>query len=151
MKQSLSVDIPRPREAVFPTVLDNLSEWSEACAEDEVLEKVGDGEAGTTFRVVTEERGRRMEFQGVVTAHEPPRHSAVSLTGPAFDIDVAYDFDELEGGTRVTQTSEVKPKGFFKVLFFLMKPLIKRQGCDAQTKELDAMRAYCEREIPAEG
>jgi hypothetical protein len=148
MRSELHVDVPRPRRLVFPTVLDNLSEWSETCVEDEVLEQVGESEPGTTFRVVTQESGRRMEFTGVVTAHRPPEHSACRLSGPAFDIHVAYDFEEVEGGTRVTQRSTVEAKGLFKLLFFLLRPLMRRKSCESQAKELDAMRAYCERVIP---
>ena len=44
--------------------------------EDEVIEDKNG--VGTTFRCVTEERGRRMVFQGVVTLWEPPTKSAIS-------------------------------------------------------------------------
>ena len=77
MRSTLSVEVDRPIAEVFDYSMNNVSEWSITCVEDEVLQEKPEG-VGTTFRIVTEERGQRMEFQGVVTRHEPPTASASS-------------------------------------------------------------------------
>ncbi len=143
MESRLSVDINRPIAEVFEYSTNNLAEWSITCVEDEVIEEKP-GMVGTTFRVVTEDRGRRMVFQGVVTAHEPPHRNAVHLDGDQFDIDVEYLFEEIASGTRVTQHSVVRGKGFFKVFFVLMGWLMSRAGCKAQESELASLKEHCE-------
>lgn len=149
MKSELSIDIDRPREAVFDVVLKDVAAWSITCVEDERLEDVDDGGVGTRFRTVTEERGRRTEMTGEVTAHDPPRSSRCYLVSDAFEIDVHYDFEELPTGTRVTQRSEVTFKGFMKVLMALLGWAFKKSACDAQLQELQAMKAYAEEQLPA--
>jgi len=52
MQSSGSVEIDRPIEAVFEYTNKNI------VVEDEVIEMKNDGGLGTTFRSVTEERGR---------------------------------------------------------------------------------------------
>jgi hypothetical protein len=47
---------------------------------------------GTTFRSVTKERGKRMEFAGEVTRYERPTVSTVMLIGKSFDIEAAYTY-----------------------------------------------------------
>lgn len=78
---------------------------------DEVIDEKPEG-VGSTFRVTTEEKGRRMEFEGLVTRHEPPTAHAVFMTGSQFDIEAQYLFEDLGGRTRVTRRSEVHGKGF---------------------------------------
>ncbi len=143
MESRLSVDITRPISEVFEYTTDNLAEWSITCVEEEVIEEKPGG-VGTTFRVVTEDRGRRMVLQGVVTANEPPRRNAVHLDGDQFEIDVEYLFEEIASGTRVTQHSVVHGKGFFKVIFILMGWLMSRAGCKAQEAELASLKEHCE-------
>ena len=150
MKSELSIDVLRPREAVFPVVLENVADWSITCIEDEVIEMKNDGGVGTTFRIVTEEKGRKMEFTGEVTAYDPPNSSRAYMVNKSFDIDVIYDFEEIPGGTRVTQRTEVHPKGFTKVVFTLMGWMFKKSACDAQLNELEAMKAHAEAKIPVE-
>jgi hypothetical protein len=110
-----------------------------------MIEEKNDGGLGTKFRTVTEERGRRMEFPGEVTHYEPPTASTVVLVGDSFDIEAAYTFESLdEGRTRVTQNSDVTPKGFLKVFFFLFGWLMKKGGCEAARKELENLKRKCE-------
>ena len=66
MKQSACIEIDCPIDDVFRLTNDHVAEWSIIVVEDEVIEQKPDG-VGTTFRTVTEERGRRMEFDGIVT------------------------------------------------------------------------------------
>ena len=101
--------------------------------------KKNSGGVGTTFRSVTKERGKRMEFADEVTRYERPTVSTVMLIGKSFDIE-AID----ENRTRVTQNSDVTPKGFLKVFFFLFGRLLKKGDCDAEQKELKNLKRLCE-------
>lgn len=148
MRQEASVEISIPIDEVFPLTTEHVAEWSNVVLEDEVLDEKPDG-VGTTFRSVTEDHGRRMEFQGVVTRHEPPHAHGVQLTGEAFDIEVAYLFEDLSGRTRVTQVSDIAPKGFLKVIFVLFGWMMKKSSCRALEKELNSLKSFCEQQSAA--
>ena len=142
MQSLASIEIDRPIDEVFAYTNGKVAEWSLTVVEDETIEDKGG--VGTTFRCVTEEKGRRMEFQGIVTVWEPPTRSAISLTGKSFDIEAEYRFDDLDGRTRVTQESIVSGKGFVKVMFFLFGWLMNKQGCKAVSNELESLKKKLE-------
>lgn len=151
MRTEMSVDIDRPIEEVFDYTTGHVSEWSKTVTEDEVLDAKPEG-VGTTFRIVTEEHGRRMEFKGVVTRHEPPTFSAVLLTGRSFDIEAEYSFEDLSGRARVTQRSSVTGKGFVRAVLFCLGWLMKGSNRRAQQAELLNLKRLLEaREYPPGG
>ncbi|RMF42921.1 MAG: hypothetical protein D6753_06395 [Planctomycetota bacterium] len=142
MHSQASIVIDRPIEEVFRYTNDHVADWSLTVVEDEVIEDKGG--VGTRFRCVTEEKGHRMVFDGVITAWEPPTRSAIHLTGKSFDIDAEYRFEDLGGRTRVTQDSIVMGKGLVRILFLLFGWLLKKQGCDATQRELESLKNHLE-------
>ena len=142
MRSLASIEIDRPIDEVFTYTNEKVAEWSLTVVEDEVIEDK-DG-VGTTFLCVTEEKGRRMEFQGVVTVWEPPTKSAIYLTGKMFDIEAEYRFEDLGGRTRVTQQSTVSGKGLIKIMFFLFGWLMNKQGCKAVNDEFESLKEKLE-------
>lgn len=146
MHTEASIEIDRPIAEVFEYTIHNVAEWSLTVVEDEPIEQTPD-HVGSTFRCVTEERGRQMVFQGLVTRHEPPTFSSCQLVGDMFDIDVEYRFEDLSGRTRLTQHSEVKPKGFTKVMFFLFGWAMKGSTCNAVNNELESLKTHAEASI----
>lgn len=143
MKNEASIEIDRPIDEVFRLTNDHVPQWSIIVVEDEVVNETPD-RVGTTFRLVTEDRGQRMEFEGVVTRHEPPHLNAIHLQGDSFDIDTEYTFEDLSGRTRVTQCSSVAAKGWLKIFLFLFGWLMKKSSCDALRKELASLKTFCE-------
>ena len=143
MRNEVSVEIDRPIDEVFRLTNDHVAEWSIIVVEDEVLEEKPEG-VGTTFRTVTEDHGRRMEFQGVVTRHDPPHAQAIRLTGEMFDIETEYAFEDLSGRTRVTQRADVTGKGFFKFNMFITGWLMNKSHCKATENELNSLKRFCE-------
>lgn len=151
MRTESSVEIDRPIGEVFEYTTRNVAEWSIIVVEDEVIDEKPEG-VGTTFRVVTEDRGSRMEFDGVVTRHEPPTAHAVLMKGKQFDIEAEYLFEDLGGRTRVTQRSTVTGKGFVKAVFLLFGWLMRKSGCKSLEKELSNLKQLIEaRESQAAG
>jgi len=146
----MSVEIGRPITEVFDYTIHNVAEWSIIVVKDEVIDEKLEG-VGTTFRVTTEEKGRRMDFDGLVTRHEPPTAHAVFMRGKQFDIEAEYLFEDLGGGTRVTQRSKVHGKGFVKVIFFLFGWLMKKSSSNALEKELLNLKRLIEarKSLPA--
>lgn len=147
MQTEMSVEIDRPIEKVFDYTTNHVAEWSQTVVEEEILKETPEV-VGTTFRIVTEEKGNRMDFQGVVVRHEPPHASAIQLTGPQFDIDVWYLFEDVSGRTRVTQKSIVKGKGLVKVMFFLFGWMMAGAGRKSIQQELNNLKRLLE--APAE-
>lgn len=143
MLSESSVEIERPIEEVFEYTNNNVAEWSKTVIKDEVIDEKP-GRVGTTFLCVTEENGRQLEFQGLVTRYEPPTASAVQLTGKYFDIEAEYFFEDLSGRTRVTQRANVSGKGFTKVMFFLFGWMMYKSGCKAQENELNSLKRLLE-------
>lgn len=142
MRSVASIEIDRPIEEVFTYTNENVAEWSLTVVEEEITEDRNG--VGTTFRCVTEDRGHRMEFQGVITHWEPPTKSAISLTGKSFDIAAEYRFEDFNGRTRVTQESTVSGKGFLKIVFLLFGALMNKQGCKAVSRELESLKRKLE-------
>jgi hypothetical protein len=138
-----SVEIDRPIHEVFRLTNEHVAEWSIVVVEDELLDEAHKG-VGTRFRSVTEDHGKRMEFQGIVTAYDPPYASAVKLTGDMFDIEAAYSFEDLGQRTKVTQFSTVTGKGFVKLFFLLCGWMMNKASGDALAKELNSLKRYCE-------
>ena len=142
MHSLASIDIDRPIDEVFAYTNEKVAEWSLTVIEDRVIEDKNG--VGTTFLCVTEEKGHRMDFHGVVTHWAPPIKSAISLTGKSFDIEVEYRFEDINGSTRVTQESTVRGKGVVKIMFFLFGWLMHKQGCAASLKELESLKQKLE-------
>lgn len=143
MRTECSVEIDRPLGEVFEFTTDHVAEWSIIVVEEEVLEETPDG-VGTTFRVLTEDRGRQVELHGVVTRHEPPTAHAVHMVGNQFEIVAEYTFEELDGRTRVTQDSTVRGKGLFGVILVLFGWLMRSSSCKAQERELANLKRILE-------
>ncbi len=143
IKTEGSVEIDRPIHEVFRLTNEDVAKWSIVVDESELLDGTEKG-VGTRFRSVTEDHGKRMEFQGIVTAYDPPYASAVKLTGDMFDIEAAYSFEDLGQRTKVTQFSTVTGKGFVKLFFLLCGWMMNKASGDALAKELNSLKRYCE-------
>ena len=143
MQTEMSVEIDRPIEEVFDYTTNNVAEWCSVVLKDEIVDQKTAG-VGTTFRLITEERGHRMELQGIITRHKPPTAHAVLMKGKQVNIEAEYFFEDLGGRTRVTQRSTVNGKGFVKVMFFLFGWLMKKSSCNALEKELSNLKRLLE-------
>ena len=144
MQNEQSVEIDCPIAEVFDFTINNAVKWVDIVVEDEVVEDKNNGGVGTRFHVVTIEKGRRMEFDGVVTRHEPPNVSAVLLKGQYFDLDIEYTFEDLSGRTRVTQVSSAKGKGFTKLMLFLLGWMMKSAGRKSLERDFATLKRLLE-------
>ena len=143
MHNEASIEINRPIDVVYRLTTEHVAEWSLTVVDDEVLHEVPGG-VGTTFLTVTEERGKRMEFAGIVTECDPPRVHASFLAGAGFDIDVRYLFEDLGDRTRVTQVSDVEGKGLIGLMLKYLGWMMKQSSHQAAQKELASLKQFCE-------
>ncbi len=112
---------------------DCLLKWIPNLVENEQLIST-ENKVGSTFRQVYLENGRRMEMTGEVISFEENKTIGCAISGKMFDLEVHYCLEDLGNRTKVVQTSEVKMKGVFKIIGFLMGAFMKK-GASKQTAE----------------
>lgn len=148
MRNEASIDIDGSINDVFDITTNDVEKWSLVVIEEEVIEHVP-GEVGSRFRTVTASSGKQMEFESVVTAYDRPHLSAIQMIGRSFDIQAAFRFESIDGGTRVTHISEVTGKGFMKFLLKLLSGVMHKASCQALNDELKSLKSYCDYKLTA--
>ena len=143
MQTERTIEIDAPIEHVFDVATQRVGEWSTVVVEDKWSGGKTEG-VGAEFEVVTEDRGKRMDFQGVVTQWNPPHGSESDMFGKYFDIHVKNELEDLGGRTRLTQISSVNGKGFFKIMFALTGWMMRKSSCDSLDKELAGLKRLAE-------
>ena len=120
--------IKRPVEDVFAVLSDfsNGSKWASGAVEP--AKKTSDGPigVGTTWHGVGKIMGRQFDTDVTCTEFEANRKLTISLTKP-FPTTSRIAFESIPGGTRISQTVEGEPGGFFKLAEPLTVSMAKRQ------------------------
>ncbi len=143
MKSEASVEIDRPIDEVFDCAVRKVVDWCSIVVSDEVVNETPDM-IGTTFKTVTNDRGREMVFDGQVIEHAPPNRHVVEMTGKQFDVKAEYSFEDIGGRTLVTERCEVKGKGFFRFMFIIMGWLMRKASCRDLARELENLKNFAE-------
>ena len=128
-RAEVSTTIKRPIEEVFAVLSDfsNNSKWASGSVE--APKKTSDGPigVGTTWHGVGKFLGRRIESDFECTEFQANRKiAATSKSGP-FPLTTTVTLEPVAGGTRVSQTIEAEPGGFFKLAEPLLVTVAKRQ------------------------
>jgi len=123
-----SVVIARPVDAVFAFLADheNLPAWTVGVKRSRRL-TVGPPAVGTTYQVVGVLLGRPVESSYQITAFEPGRGFAATMSSPMFGFSEQYRFEPDQGGTRVSMSAAVEPRGVFRYLSPIMTVGVRRQ------------------------
>jgi len=146
MNISYTIDILRPPEEVFLWIgsPEKAMVWMTSVSKTEFLHRTPDM-IGTTFReVVADEKGST-ELQGVVRDYRPNQRIAFHLSGSYNVVDVEYRLDTIEGGTRLTQTAEVRFKSFLWLVSIVMGPVFKKKLVEQVSQEFANLKQLCER------
>ena len=85
-------------------VNEDVLQWSSYIVERDMFDDGKPMGVGKRFRTVAADRGNRIEYNGLVTAYEPPCVLALKLTSPTFDTETAYAFESVGRSTRVSQS-----------------------------------------------
>lgn len=128
IQHQVSVHINRPMEQVFAFVADakNLRTWQSNLVENEQLTEEP-ARVGTRFREVRRTGPRQSEIQAEITVFEPHKHFATrTLTGP--QVTVSYDFEDENGGTRLTYKFVMITSGFMRLLEPLISGSMKKDS-----------------------
>ncbi len=62
---------------------------------------------GCTFRQQVRQLGRTLEYEGCITAYEPPRHLQIRLRHPRFTLDAHYLLEEFPSHTRLIYRADM--------------------------------------------
>ena len=130
MAITFQVDIEAPLEQVW-TLLDDETQlplWMPEIVETVYPEdRDRDALVGTTFRQKIKEGGRVKEYEGEVTAYQPPQKLGIRLGDGQFFFDVTYQLSPIGTGTRLDYSAELVTKTLLaRVMGFLFRPLTMR-------------------------
>jgi hypothetical protein len=136
-----SVTIDRPARDVFAFVadLENVPKWNYAIVE---TRKTSEGPVaiGATYRQ-TRSIPTRSEETLRVTELEPDRRFAVHGELGPFVGTLAYDFEDLNGRTRLMNTADLEGRGLMK----LAAPMASGRVREAVAENLGALKQLLER------
>ncbi len=136
--------IDAPADIVFLWLEDNnrLKQWVPNLVSDETIVETPE-KIGTKFQQVFLENGRNMEMIGEITEYVENKLMRVMMQGDKFELDVSYRLKSLgDAQTEVTQDTQLKFKGFMKILtpiFFLVSKLSKNNPQTAAHAKLKQM------------
>ena len=120
-------DFEQPPEEIFDFIVDNRNErdWHPLLKWVEAKPDTPDVAKGTVFEA---EYRRLGKTRAEVLEYDRPRHARFDVTSNAADMDMTFRFEpRAGGGTALTITADVEPKGAFKLLGPLTKKLFERE------------------------
>jgi Polyketide cyclase / dehydrase and lipid transport len=106
-------------------------------------ELVSDEPVGPGSRFVTVNRGQ--EYDATITTYEPPERLGFEVTGKQMEITATFTFAAVDGGTELTGRFDFRPKGVMKLIFPLVRPMIRRD----LPKQSAGFKTLCEGTAPA--
>ncbi|MFQ5794785.1 MAG: SRPBCC family protein [Candidatus Bipolaricaulia bacterium] len=126
--EELSVVINRPVEEVFAFLAapENVPRWQLGILENEQTSEGPIG-VGTTYQMVSQFLGRRIESTFEVTEYEPNRTVSLKTTSGPGQLEASWTFEAIEGGTKVAVVGKGESSGFFKVAEPIVARMFKRQ------------------------
>jgi uncharacterized protein YndB with AHSA1/START domain len=127
LKIDLSTVINRPVEEVFAVVSnpEGYRRWSPGLVD---VKKTTEGPVGlgTTWRLVRQVLGQRLQGDLELVEYEPNRTFSLDSKGRPFPGVSRWTFDTVGGGTRVRLILEAEPGGFFRLAEPLLRSLTKK-------------------------
>lgn len=126
-----------PPSTAFDLMADvrKLTEWNKGVSRAEMTTADPVGQ-GSTF--VTVNRGQEME--STITTCDRPRRLDFMVTGKTMTVAARFDFDSADSGTKLVIEFDPAPKGVFKLLFPVLKPIIRRD----LAKQHQKFKTFCE-------
>jgi len=126
---SLSTDVAKPPEAVFPYLFDDdkVPQWTTGLERYERLDGGALGR-GSKFREKLEVSGQTIDTELEITAYDPPRRAESRTEIRGIDVISTYELTPDGSGTRLTQSIEAKGGGLKgRVLIPVIQPHLERK------------------------
>jgi len=145
MKMSHSIEIESSPEEVFSWIKDpeKAKEWMTSVSEGEMLS--GDpNTVGSTFREVVRDENGETEMHGVVTGFEENQMISFRLSGKYNTVEVEFRVEKIDERTHVTQTADIRWRGFMKVVSIFLGGRIRKEIMAQSQSEFKKLKALCE-------
>lgn len=145
MKITLSVDIYRRPEEVFPWIAepDKAMRWQKGVKETEIIKETPE-KIGTTFKEVMEENGNRLVMYGEITDYIQDRFISFHLESKIHRVDVSYSIVWDGGKSVFTVESTIHWKFLMNIASLIIGRRIK-DGILRQTEsEFAELKRLCE-------
>ena len=130
MAITFQVDIEATLEQVWALLDDEtqLPLWMPEIVETVYPEdRDRDAPVGTTFRQKIKEGGRVKDYDGEITAYDPPRKLGIRLGDGQFSVDIAYALSPIGTGTRLDYSAELAVETLLaRIMGVLFRPLTMR-------------------------
>ncbi len=139
MESSIIISAPIEKVWAYLDDINNATKWSSNIIEAK-LTSPGPTRVGTTYAYTIQAIGQKMETTGEITAYDPPRKSAWKAIKSPFPMNGSTVLESVAGGTRVTQTIDAEPGGFFK----LAEPLLVKQQQSQMEADLAKLKQILE-------
>ena len=123
MKVETSSIVRRPAEAAFDFLvnLENEPRWNPWAIKAVKLSE-GPVHEGTVFRATYKRFG---EMDVKITGYERPKRFVITTDTKQMSGRHELMFEPAEGGTKVTQRGDMRPKGLMKVMALFMGPMLR--------------------------
>ena len=136
MRVTTTTRLACPPEQVFDTLADlrNETQWNSRVSSAE-LQSPEPIERGSRFAIVN----GGTAYEVTITTYERPSRLVLEASGNP-DLTIAYNFAPTADGTQLESDFDFRPRGFLKVLFPLLTPVIRRDV----PKQYASLKALCE-------
>lgn len=131
---SSSIEISAPEERVWALESDprRYPEW--VVATDRMLDVPSDGlRQGATYREFGGMAPFKSESGWLVTVFEPHRRQVHLGDDGTVEFELTIEIEPIDGGSRLTHTFEVRPRGSLGALMRLMWPLVIKRRLQRDT------------------
>lgn len=133
-----SVTISRPAEEIFAYLTDlrNAKDWN-----NEVIDVRYEGEItlGSTGSDTRKLGRKEVVMPWKVTAFDPPSRLVIEYEKP-FPLTAEFSFQPVDSGTRLTCLTNLRPRGFWR----LLAPALAREGKKADVVQFNKVKAILE-------
>ena len=137
VKFLVGTEIAKPPSEAFDLMADARNEvhWNSQVSRSELAssEPVGSGSVFETYN-----RGK--PYRATITTFDRPARLVFDVAGAAMDITAAFEFAATGAGTSYRAEFDMRPKGFMKLVFPLMKPAVARD----LVKQSRRFKTFCE-------
>lgn len=148
MKISVSIDIQRKPEQVFPWIEDpdKARLWQKSVIEGKIL-KATPEKTGTTFQETIEENGKRLEMEGRITDYISNELIAFHLESRIHRVNVQYTIMENETISSVVVESSIRWKFPMSLLCVFIGKRIKVKILQQTQLEFSELKRRCESNV----
>ena len=129
IKSEKSTIINRPVEDVwnFISNVENMPKWDRGVLEARLTSEGPPG-VGSTVQIRRQMLGRQRIANLRVSEYVPNNILAIQGMRGKMTAQTGFTFKPIEGGTRLTQTSEINLVGWWKLITPILIPMLERDG-----------------------